>query len=174
MANDDENDTDIALSRLPDILDEVKSDNKPEFAQICSGLKQILAASPGASMPGAVVLFENIIVASPNIDVSLASSTGQVKINKAGWYDVNAALSLDAPGNIAMALFKNGVYIPNSTFANLCVHFDAGDMLTLNNASPNQIEVILPPSVNASPATSAFLKIFMLREDEIFKIKENH
>jgi len=174
MANDEENDTEIALSRLSDILDEVQSDNKPQFAQICTGLKQTLAASPGASMPGQAVLFENIIVASTHIDVSLAASTGQVKINKAGWYDVNAALSLDAPANIAMALFKNGVYIPNSTFANLCVHFDVGDMLTMCNASSSPVVIVLPPSVNASPATSAFLKIFMLREDEVFKIKEKH
>jgi hypothetical protein len=162
------------------------SRDEPEFAEVYSNLSQILTASPGLNQAGQVVLLENTIFATANIDVSGASATGKIVINKAGWYDVATGLCgalnpIPSPLPVwTLSLFKNGVIVPGSTFANMTispeqqsneivadvfVHCNVGDVLTLNNTSINSITLTAPTlGTNAQP-NSAYMKITLLKAD---------
>lgn len=157
-----------------------------EFAEIYSNLEQGLFASPGLNMPGQTVLLENTVYSTANIDVSAAFSTGKVTVNKAGWYDVAtgicAALNpIASPLPVwSLSLFKNGVIVPGSTFANMTlspeqkaneivadvfVHFDKGDVIELANTSTAAILLTSPSlGTNATP-NSAYMKIILLKAD---------
>ncbi len=159
---------------------------EPEFAEVYSKMTQNLSPSPGPDLAGQVVILENTIYSSANIDVSQAGSNGKITINKAGWYDVATGLcgylnSLASPLPCwTLSLFKNGILIPGSTFANVTispeqksneivadvfVHFLAGDVLELANTSNDTINVAAPSlGTNAAPS-SAYLKIVLLKAD---------
>jgi hypothetical protein len=102
-------------------------DCDPEFAEVYSNLPQLLSASPGPNLAGQVVTLENTIFATPNIDVSQAAVNGKITINKAGWYDVATGICgalnpIPSPLPVwTLSLFKNGVYVPGSTFANMTI-----------------------------------------------------
>src|SRR5690349_15573583 len=138
---------------------------KVEFAEVYSVLPQTLTASPGAGLPGQMVLMERLIYATAGIDVSMASINGQIKILEAGWYDVTLGVTgalnpLPSPLPAwTVSLFKNGVLVDGSTFANLplspeqqaneCisdvfVHCDAGDILTIANTSDAMVFLTSP------------------------------
>ena len=157
-----------------------------EFAEIYSLAPQVLAASPGPSLAGDVVLLEKTIVATPNLDVSMAGVNGQIKVNKAGWYDVATGICgflnpIASPLPCwTLSLFVNGVYVPGSTFANqtispeqkaneivadVFVHFNAGDVLTLANTSSALVNMAAPTLGTNAPASSAYMKITLLRAD---------
>lgn len=159
---------------------------KMEFAEVYSLLSQTLSVSPGPNLPGQVVLFENTIAATANIDVSGAISSGTVIINEAGWYDVTVGIcgSLNpimSPLPVwTLSVFKNGVIVPGSTFSNMTlsaaqlatemaadvfVHFAKGDSLLVANTSTNPVILAAQTlGTNASP-TSAYLKISLLEAD---------
>lgn len=160
--------------------------NEPEFAEVYSQTNQNLSASPGLSMPGQIVILENTLFATANIDVSSAGVNGKIVINKAGWYDVYTGICgylnpLESPLKCwTLSLFKNGVYVPGSTFANLTispeqksneivadvfVHFDKGDVLELANTSDNTVYMAAPTLGTNAPANSAYLKIILLKAD---------
>ncbi len=157
-----------------------------EFAEVYSILPQTLAASPGANQAGQTVLLENTIYATSNIDVSMAGSTGQIKMNKAGWYDVATGMSgslnpIASPLPVwTLSLFKNGVIVPGSTFANMTlspeqkaneivadvfVHFNAGDVVQLANTSNAVIELTAPSLGTNAQTNSAYLKLILLKAD---------
>ena len=162
------------------------SSGTPEFAEVYSSMNQTLSASTGPNLPGQVCLLEKTIYATANINVSAAAISGQIVINKAGWYDVAtgicAALNpIPSPIPVwTLSLFVNGVLVPGSTFANMTispeqksneivadvfVHFNVGDVLTLCNTSTNVINVTAPTlGTNAQP-NSAYLKITLLKAD---------
>lgn len=157
-----------------------------EFAEVYSALAQSLSASPGANLAGQSVLLENTIIATANIDVSQAGTNGKVTINKAGWYDVSTGIcgylnSLVSPlPSWTLSLFKNGILVPGSTFANqtispeqksneivadVFVHFNAGDTVELANTSDAIVNMAAPTlGTNAAPS-SAYMKIVLLLAD---------
>ena len=158
----------------------------PEFAEVYSILPQNLAASPGVNLAGQVVMLENTIFATPNIDVSQAGINGKITINRAGWYDVATGIC-GALNPIAsplpcwtLSLFKNGIYVPGSTFANqtispeqkaneivadVFVHFNVGDVLTLANTSSAAVVVSAPTLGTNAQASSAYMKLILLKAD---------
>lgn len=148
-----------------------------DYAQLYSQLPQELKASPALNQPGQVVLFENLVHATANLDVSQAATTGVITFNKAGWYYVAKTVcatlpNLTSPLSVwGFALFKNGVVVPGSTFtamtlspdqisntlfASLIIHFDAGDTLSLHNIT-NQPLLLAHASngINANPNSAA-------------------
>lgn len=159
---------------------------EPEFAEVYSTQTQDLAASPGLNLPGQIVLLENTLFATANIDVSQAASNGKVTVNKAGWYDVYTGLCgslnpIASPLPVwTLSLFKNGILVPGSTFANMTlspeqkaneivadvfVHFNAGDVLELANTSTANV-VLTAPSLGTNAQTnSAYLKLVLLKAD---------
>jgi len=160
-----------------------------EFAEVYSTTAQLLTASPGLNMPGQVALLENSVHATANIDISNAATTGQIKINKAGWYDVATGVAafmnpIPAPLPVfSVALFLNGVLVKGSPFANLplspaqasnevvadvFVHCNVGDALTLANTStaPINLSSIMQGTNGTNVTTnSAYLKITLLLAD---------
>ena len=159
---------------------------EPEFAEVYSSVAQTLLASPGPNLPGQVALLENTIYNTANIDVSQASSNGKITINKAGWYNVatgfcGALNPISSPLPVwTLSLFKNGLLVPGSTFANMTLspeqksneivadvlaHFDAGDYVQLANTSTSAIELTAPTLGTYAPTNSAYMKIVLLRAD---------
>jgi len=159
---------------------------KPEFAEVYSGLAQTLAASPGPLLKGGVVTLENTIFSTPNIDVSQAASNGKIIVNRAGWYDVYTGMcgTLNPIPNPlpvwTLSLFKNGVLVPGSTFANMplsptqgsnevvadvFVHLVAGDVLELANTSINPVFLTAPTIGTNAPTNSSYLKLILLEAD---------
>lgn len=160
--------------------------DEPEFAEVFSKNAQVLAASPGALLPGDVVVLENTIYSTSNIDVTQAAINGKIVINKAGWYDVATGICgylnpISSPLPCwTLSLFKNGVYVPGSTFANQTIspeqksneivadvflHCDAGDVLELANTSTAIVNMAAPSLGTNAPASSAYVKIIMLKAD---------
>jgi hypothetical protein len=158
----------------------------PEFAEVYSSVQQNLAASPGPNLAGQTVSLEKTIFSTANIDVSMAAVNGKITVNKAGWYDVATGLCgslnpIASPLPVwTLSLFKNGVLVAGSTFANMTlspeqkaneivadcfVHFDKGDVLELCNTSSAPV-VLSAPSLgtNAAP-NSAYLKLQLLKAD---------
>ena len=156
----------------------------PEFAEAYSQVQQQLSASSGPNMPGGVVLLENRIVATSNIDASNSASLGEFKVNLAGWYDIAAGMTgtlnpIPAPLPVwTLSLFVNGVIVPGSTFSNIplspaqgsneitadtYVYLTVGDVLTLANTS-NAVVFLSAPTLGTNAQTnSAYLKIQLLR-----------
>lgn len=157
-----------------------------EFAEVYSKLNQNLAASPGALLAGQTVLLENSVFATSNIDISQSSINGKITVNKAGWYDVATGLCgslnpIASPLPVwTLSLFKNGVYVPGSTFANMTlspeqkaneivadvfVHFNAGDYIELCNTSAAAVELTAPSLGTNTPTNSAYMKLILLKAD---------
>jgi hypothetical protein len=160
--------------------------NSIEFAEVFSKVTQTLSASPGTNLPGQTVLLENTIFATSNIDVSNAAVNGKIIVNLAGWYDVATGIcgfrnSIESPLPCwTLSLFKNGVYVPGSTFANqtispeqksneivadVFVHFDKGDVLELANTSNDIVNMAAATLGTNAPASSAYMKIVLLKAD---------
>ena len=155
-----------------------------EFAEVYSSASQTLSASLGPNLPGQAALLENTIYATSNIDVSQAASNGKITVNLAGWYDVATGICgtlnpIASPLPVwTLSLFKNGILVPGSTFANqtispeqqsneivadVFVQLAKGDVLTLNNTSVSQVQITSPSlGTNAKPS-SAYLKISLLK-----------
>lgn len=129
---------------------------------------------------------KNTVFSTANIDVSLAGSAGKIIVNKAGWYDVATGLCgslnpIASPLPVwTLSLFKNGVYVPGSTFANMTispeqkaneivadvfVHCNVGDELQLANTSTAAVQLTAPSLGTNAPTNSAYLKLSMLRAD---------
>lgn len=158
----------------------------PEFAEVFSTSTQDLAASPGFNMPGQIVILENSIFATANIDISQAAINGKIIINRAGWYDVSTGMcgSLNpivSPLPVwTLSLFKNGVIVPGSTFANMTlspeqkaneivadvfVHCNVGDVIELSNTSTAPVVLTAPSLGTYAQTSSAYVKVVMLRAD---------
>lgn len=159
-------------------------DEDNEFAEVYSQLPQELTASPGTNQSGGVVTFENTIVATTNIDASLALSQGKIKINLGGWYDVAAGMTgtlnpIPAPLPVwTLSLFLNGVIVAGSTFSNVplspaqasneitadtYVYCNVGDILTLANTSSAPVFLSAPTLGTNAQTNSAYLKVQLLR-----------
>lgn len=158
----------------------------PEFAEVYSSIQQTLAASPGTNLAGQAVLMENTVFATSNIDVSQVGVSGNVTVNKAGWYDVATGICaslnpIASPLPVwSLSLFKNGAIVPGSTFANMTlspeqkaneivadvfVHFNKGDIISLANTSSAQIVITSPTlGTNATP-NSCYMKLSLLKAD---------
>lgn len=176
------------IQGIPGSCVECTSASSAEFAEVYSTMDQSLSPSLAMNQPGQTVLLENTIFATSNIDVSQAAVSGKITINLAGWYDVATGIC-GALNPIAsplpcwtLSLFKNGVLIPGSTFANqtispeqksneivadVFVHFAKGDVITLANTSTAALTVAAPSlGTNAAPS-SAYLKIVLLLADAV-------
>jgi len=161
-------------------------DKDAEFAEVYSILPQDLAASPGANLAGTVVKLENTIVATANIDVSQAATNGKVTVNKAGWYDIATGMSgalnpIASPLPVwTLSLFKNGLIVPGSTFANMTlspeqkanevvadvfVHCLAGDVIELANTSSALVNLTAPSLGTNAQTNSAYMKLILLKAD---------
>lgn len=158
---------------------------EPEFAEVYSSLPQTLMASGGPDLPGQLALFENVIFSTSNIDVT-QSALGKIVINKAGWYDIATGICgalnpIPSPLPVwTLSLFKNNILVPGSSFAcmtlspeqkssevvaDVFVHCDAGDVLTLANTSQQPIELTAPVlGTNVLP-NSCYMKIILMRAD---------
>ena len=133
-----------------------------------------------------MVLFENVIVATSNIDVTNVALNGEIKINKSGWYDVATGICgflnpIASPLPCwTLSLFVNGIYLAGSTFANqtispeqkaneiasdVFVHFNAGDVVKLANTSSALVNLAAPVLGTNAPASSAYMKIVLLKAD---------
>jgi len=158
----------------------------PEFAEVFSIVDQLLSPSLGTNQPGQVALLEQSIYATSNIDISLAGSQGKIKVNKAGWYDVATGICaslnpIASPLPVwSLSLFKNGVIVPGSTFANMTLspeqkaneivadvflHCNAGDVLELANTSVAAIQLSAPSLGTNAQTNSAYMKIILLKAD---------
>lgn len=159
---------------------------KPEYAEIISQVSQSLAPSLAPNAAGQVVVLETTIYATAGIDVTQAAINGKIVINRAGWYDVftgmcGALNPVESPLKVwTMSLFKNGVYVPGSTFANMTlspeqkaneivadvfVHFDKGDFLELANTSDQMIDLQAPILGSMAQPNSAYVKLVLLEAD---------
>lgn len=155
-----------------------------EFAEFYSSIPQTLKPSTAPNAPGRVVTFENIIVATSNIDGSQISTNGKVTINLSGWYDIATGLCgslnpIASPLPVwTLSLFINGVIVPGSTFANMTlspeqkaneivadtyVYFNKGDVLELANTSVSTVELNAPTLGSNAQSNSAYMKIELLR-----------
>jgi hypothetical protein len=160
-----------------------------EFAQVYSQVNQNLVGSPGLNLGGGAVKFEALAVNSPGVDVSNAAALGEVKVLKAGWYTVEHEVCgslnpLSAP-LIAwgLAVFKNGVLVPGTTFVDMTLspdqqanntgslfimHLDANDVLTLHNICTQNLLLNAIPGgsmgINAQ-ANSASFRLASLKLD---------
>ncbi len=155
-----------------------------EFAEVYSQLPQNLPPSSGPNLPGGIVLFENTIISTANIDASLANTLGQLKINLAGWYDVAAGMTgtlnpIPAPLPVwTLSLFLNGIIVPGSTFSNVplspaqasneitadtYIYCNVGDVLTLANTSTQNVLLSAPFLGTNAQTNSAYMKIELLR-----------
>lgn len=159
---------------------------EPEFAEIGSTMPQDLNPSPGANMPGQVVLLEFTIHATAGIDVSTSGVDGKIKVNRAGWYQVSHGVCGSLNPVISplpvwtFSLFKNAAIVPGSTFANMTispeqkaneivaqtlVHFNAGDVLELANTSTSVVVLTAPVLGTNAQTSSAYLQLVLLKED---------
>ena len=159
---------------------------EPEFAEAYSVLSQTLAASTGAGIPGQVVLLENIVIETANIDMSQVNTTGKVFLKKAGWYDATLGVCgglnpIPSPLPVwTTSLYKNGVLVPASTFSNIPLspeqksneqvsdvffHADAGDYIQLANSSSAPLFLTSPTLGTTSIPNSATIKIQLLKAD---------
>lgn len=157
-----------------------------EFAEVFSTVTQDLALSPGTNLSGGVVILENIIFTTPLIDVSQAGTNGKITVNRAGWYDVYTGLCgslnpIASPLPVwTLSLFKNGVIVPGSTFANMTlspeqkaneivadvfVHMNVGDVLELANTSTASVVLQAPTLGTNAQTNSAYLKLILLQAD---------
>ena len=172
------------LQGVPGDCVECQSESIAEFAEVYSQLPQTLTPSSGANLPGGVVLFENTIVSTANIDPSTAAANGQIKVNLAGWYDVAAGMTgtlnpIPAPLPVwTLSLFLNGAIVPGSTFSNVPLspaqasneitadtycYLNAGDVLTLANTSTAPVLLSAPTLGTNAQTNSAYLKLVLLR-----------
>jgi len=157
-----------------------------EFAEVYSITPQDLIASPGANLPGGVVKLEHTIHATSGIDTSQSGLNGKVIINKAGWWDIYTGMcgsinELSSPLPVwTLSLFKNGVIVPGSTFANMTlspeqksnqvvadvfVHCDIGDVLELANTSTVLVNLTAPSLGTNAQTNSAYMKCIILKAD---------
>jgi len=174
------------LQGVPGDCVECPCDCVTEFAQIFSVASQTLAASPGALLKGQTVLLESISFATPNINIANAGINGQIVVNRAGWYDMETGVCgflNPIPSPIpcwTVSLFRNGVYVPGSTFANqtlspeqksnqnvanVFVHFNVGDTIELANTTDTTLFLTAPTLGTNAPTSSAYLKLILLRAD---------
>lgn len=158
--------------------------DSPEFAEAYSQVSQQLSPSPGPNLAGGTVTLENLIVATAHIDASQVASLGQMKVMRAGWYDVAAGMTgtlnpIPAPLPVwTLSLFLNGTIVPGSTFSNVplspaqasneitadtYVYFNVGDVLTLANTSTASVFLSAPTLGTNAQTNSAYLKIVLLR-----------
>jgi carbonic anhydrase len=163
-------------------------DNMPEFAEVYSNANQTLLPSLAPNAPGQVVQLEKSVFATANIDISQAAANGKVTVNKAGWYDIATGICANlnpiaSPLPVwSLSLFVNGVLVPGSTFANMTispvqlaqeivadvfVHLNAGDIVTLANTSVSSIQLSAPGVALGSnaQANSAYMKMSLLKAD---------
>lgn len=174
------------LQGIPGNCEDCKCECDVEFAEVYSKVSQALSASPGLNLAGQTVLLENTIIATANIDVSQAAISGKITIKKAGWYDVATGIcgylnSISSPLPCwTLSLFKNGILVPGSTFANqtispeqksneivadVFVHFVVGDVLELANTSTDLVNMAAPTLGTNAPASSAYMKIILMQTD---------
>ncbi len=171
------------LQGIPGDCVQCEAEEKIEFAEAYSQLSQELDLSPGLNLPGGVVLLENLIVATSNIDASLAATQGKFIINRAGWYDVASGMTgtlnpIPAPLPVwTLSLFLNGTIVPGSTFSNIpftpaqaseitadtFVYCNEGDVLTLANSSTAPVFLTAPALGTNAQTNSAYMKIQLLR-----------
>ena len=154
-----------------------------EFAAVYSVLPQTLLPSTGLNLPGGYTVFENTVVATAGIDVSAASSLGEITINVAGWYDVASGICgalnpLPSPLPCwTLSLFKNGTIVPGSTFSNQAVSpeeqsneitadvfvlFAAGDKVRLASTSTNKVILSSPILGTNAQVNSCYMKLNLL------------
>jgi hypothetical protein len=134
----------------------------PEYLEAFSNLKQNLLASPALNLAGGELTFENLVVSTANIDATNIALTGEIVINKKGWYriisSVNGTLNPLSRPLIAwgLALFRNGLLVQGSAFVNMTLspdqqdnqvtqavllYFNAGDKFKLHNMTSQVLEV---------------------------------
>lgn len=157
---------------------------KNEFAAVYSVIAQTLIESPGINLTGGVATFENTIVATSGIDVSMAASTGLITVKVAGWYDVASGICgalnpLPSPLPCwTVSLFRNGVIVAGSTFSNQAVSpeeqsneitadvymlFAAGDTLQLASTSTNKVILSSPTLGTNAAVNSCYVKLNLLQ-----------
>ncbi len=157
-----------------------------EFAEVYSSLSQTLSASTGTNLPGSSITWENTIYNTANIDLSMAASNGSVKVNIAGWYELGygaAAFLNPVPSPLptwSVSIFRNGSYVPGSTIcalpispeqqateivADLLIHLNVGDNVTLANTSNVTLFLNAPSLGTNSAPNSSFLVVKLLKAD---------
>lgn len=154
------------------------------WANVFSEVNQTLGQY---SSPTDAVKFEGMNDVSPDIDVTQANITGEVKINKHGKYSVEIAIqgSLNPPfpspvPSWGAALFLNGIKVPGSgiggfsqspdddvecSAGEVIVEIKAGDKLMVRNILLSQglfLKAIHPEL--AFPISSASMNIKILKE----------
>lgn len=158
----------------------------PEFAEVFSSVSQTLSASPGVNLSGTAITWENTIVATANIDVSMAAANGDVTAKTSGWYELTygaAGYLNPVPSPLpvwSVSIFKNTVYVPGSTVcalpispeqqatqvvADLLIHLDAGDTIYLANTSTATLFLNAPSLGTNSTPNSSFLVVKLLKAD---------
>ena len=158
----------------------------PEFADLYSQQSQELAASPGTNLPGGIVLFTASTIATANIDISQAMTTGIITVNRAGWYDVSTGVCgtlnpVSSPLLVwTMSVFQNGNLLVGSTAANMTlspeqkaneivsdifVHLAVGDQLFLANTSTSSLLISSPTLGSNAVPNSCYFKINLLKAD---------
>ncbi len=96
-------------------------------------------------VPGMPVLLDNVIIASPSIDMSMVDTTGVITINESGDYlfdfTIQGALTPPFPFPVpswCFSLFQNGVLVPGSTWTN---YTSSPDDVTSHTGGPRIVSV---------------------------------
>ena len=139
------------------------------FFNIYSLLDQVIVSN-------GVATFEGVNASSPNVDTTMASTTGQITFNLGGWYELYYdfdALIEDFPFPVpawTSSLYLNGVLVPGSTqpaftispdyitshtSGRVIIHINAGDTIELRNSSAVTILLVGLPFGSLVPSACA-------------------
>jgi hypothetical protein len=165
------------------IPDENKSYCCESYCNIWAQPPQILGAF-GAANDSVLFQFQNAVTAA-DFDLTMMSSTGEVKFLKSGVYRINygAEAKVSAPipvpvPSFSFGLWKNNVIVPGSTISGftqagaddtlqvtgeVMLVIAAGDIFKLRNASSNSVDMT-PNTVGiVFPVTVATMNISCLK-----------
>jgi hypothetical protein len=151
------------------------------YLNLYSNLDQTVAAF---GSPGSSVLFELANEVTPDFDITLAPTTGQVTFLRKGVY----LMSFTVTGLLAafpfptpiwsFGLFVNGTLVPGSVFSSfslapdiiltsaassVVVQVNAGDVLTLQNTTVAAVNLISSAFGSAAPVNSTSLNVTLLQ-----------
>ncbi len=151
---------------------------QPMYAGAYSDQNQTIA-------PGMQVLLDNIIVATPGIDMSMVDTTGVITINQSGEYIIDFAVqgTLTPPfpfpvPDWCFSLYQNGVLVPGSTWTNytnspddvvshtggpIIVAVTAGDTFQVINTSTLSVNLTASALGCTVPVNSAAITISLVQ-----------
>lgn len=138
--------------------------------------------------PGQNVLLDLLSTSSPEFDISLAATTGEIIVLESGFYLLNWGIDglLKPPyptpvPSWSFGIYRNGVFEPGSAqgsftitpdaivkhaSSTFIIHLDAGDVLSLVNTSTSLVDIVTTPWGSAVPIPAGRLNIVSVNNME--------